>query len=282
MLTLGNRNFKHSKPSEFNDSSDLTIEGIFPEDEETALTNIKSRFHEIILRNLDRTPTCESASMREKIACIQSIYRKNPEIAKRTKEAGDSIPLSDIYDLERVRLSTRSFVNEMNEFFQGYRVLCVSEKSNSKKMWALYAQEHQGIALAITPKDKESKYNLFRPVAYRARRPCLFDAALSFFENGFFGDQEVERTRALNTVIYTKTLEWKYEKEHRLVIPVIGTEWNTMPFHAEEVVALYLGGKISKELERKCVGLAKAINPEIEIYRCVIGASDDVAFCRGD
>ena len=31
-LTLGNRTFKHAKPSDFNDTEDLTIKSIFTED----------------------------------------------------------------------------------------------------------------------------------------------------------------------------------------------------------------------------------------------------------
>ena len=38
-LTLKNRCFKHSKPSYFNDTEDLTARSIFPEDDDTAFSN---------------------------------------------------------------------------------------------------------------------------------------------------------------------------------------------------------------------------------------------------
>src|SRR6266404_5636 len=41
-LTLGNRTFKHSKPSDFNDIEDLTVRSIFPESDEAALAEINN------------------------------------------------------------------------------------------------------------------------------------------------------------------------------------------------------------------------------------------------
>jgi hypothetical protein len=51
-LTLGNRKFKHAKPSDFNDTEDLTIQSIFPEDAETALTKLANSFTDEGLRFL--------------------------------------------------------------------------------------------------------------------------------------------------------------------------------------------------------------------------------------
>ena len=51
-LTLGNKKFKHSKPSDFNDTEDLTIHSIFREDIEEALEKIASNFTDVILEHL--------------------------------------------------------------------------------------------------------------------------------------------------------------------------------------------------------------------------------------
>ena len=42
-LALGNRTFQHAKPSDFNDIEDLTIQSIFPEGVEAALTKLAIR-----------------------------------------------------------------------------------------------------------------------------------------------------------------------------------------------------------------------------------------------
>jgi hypothetical protein len=70
-LTLGNRTFKHAKPSDFNDTEDLTIQSIFPEDIETALKRASEGMLDVILTHLDAVPTCASP-MRERLAAIQA------------------------------------------------------------------------------------------------------------------------------------------------------------------------------------------------------------------
>lgn len=56
-LTLGNRCFKHAKPSTFNDTEDLTIHSLFPEDDETALAIIENNFTDILVKHLDEVPS---------------------------------------------------------------------------------------------------------------------------------------------------------------------------------------------------------------------------------
>jgi hypothetical protein len=63
-LTLGNRCFKHAKPSTFNDTEDLTIRGLFPEDDETALAVIEINFTNILVKHLDEVPSCLNEAKR--------------------------------------------------------------------------------------------------------------------------------------------------------------------------------------------------------------------------
>jgi hypothetical protein len=282
-LTLQNRTFKHATPSTFNDASDMTVERIFPEDEETAAALCKASFHDIFQRNLNSAPTCRDPSMRTKVAMIQQLYREHPEIIEISKKQAAELELTDIYDLDRLRATRESVVTDINKFLQGYRVLCVCGRSDLKKMWELYAQNHTGIAIAISPnEEKDSKYLRFQKVKYEHQRPCLYESAVSFFENRLFGDQHAEDMRALDRVIYTKTKDWEGEHEYRLVIPMMeDRDWNLMPFHPEEIVALYLGARISDDARQQFISLAKGINPKIEIYQCVVGRADSVAFCLG-
>jgi hypothetical protein len=74
-LTLENQTFKHSKPSDFNDTEDLTVRSIFTEDdEETLETIIAAGLTEVILQHLQEEPTYGSP-MREVIKAIQQVYR---------------------------------------------------------------------------------------------------------------------------------------------------------------------------------------------------------------
>ena len=173
----------------------------------------------------------------------------------------------------------QGFIREINTH-ASYRILCVSERSDSVKMWNIYSQNHQGIVLRIFPSlKKDSKFSLFRKVEYRAKRPPLYDDTLSFLENGLFGNQNTARTKSLESIIYTKTLEWEHEKEYRLAIPVPdGIDWNTMPYHPEEIAELCLGAKMNDTIKREVIDLAKAVNPEIGIFQSIIEANGQISF----
>jgi hypothetical protein len=96
-LTLGNRTFKQAKPSDFNDTEDLTVQSIFPEDVEAALTKLANGFTDVIVKNVNERPTC-NPEWRDKVALIQRVYRENPKAADIVKEEIKKDPIS-IFDV---------------------------------------------------------------------------------------------------------------------------------------------------------------------------------------
>lgn len=267
-LTLGNRTFKHAKPSDFNDTEDLSIQSIFPEETESALIKFSHGFTDVILTHLDEVPTC-SAPMKEKVELLQSVFRANPDAATMIKAEIEKTGGEKIYDVEHMRARSEAFVSEINEFMQGYRVLCVTSLIDSEKMWSGYADNHKGIALRIEPNlAKDSKFQLFRPVMYREKRPPLYDDTLDFIAGSLFGDQETRRKAILEKIVYTKTLDWEHESEYRLAIPMRQGEepWNTLPYHPEEITELYLGSAMERVAANEIVDMALKVNPGIRIF----------------
>jgi Protein of unknown function (DUF2971) len=281
-LTLRNRTFKHSKPSDFNDTEDLTIQSIFPEPLEDAYKIMYDGFTDTILKNIDAPPTGTDPKQRLQVGLIQEAFRNNPDAASAIKTIKKNDLISDIVDLEHAKKSTEAFIKEINEFLQGYRVLCVSERIDSDRMWTRYADNHQGIGLRILPNlEKDSKFSLFRKVDYQAKRPALFDNALTYQEKVLFGDHEQNNKHYIDRVIYSKTLEWEYEKEYRLSIPVIGEDdWNTLAFHPEEISELYLGANMNDVVKAELVGLAKSVNPKIFILQSIRGPGGQISFYK--
>lgn len=281
-LTLGNGTFKHAKPSDFNDTEDLTIQSIFPEETEAALTKLSRGFTEVVLQHLNDPPTC-SSPMKEKLALIQQVYRANPNAAKfinaeLNKEGGEPV-----YDVEYMRGRSEEFVNEINAFMQDSRVLCVSTQRDSEKMWARYAGNHKGIALRVEPNvAKDSKFQLFRPVEYREKRPSLYDDTLSFIADSLFGDKEARIRATLDKIVYAKTFDWQHEAEYRLVI-ALGTNeppWNVLTFHPEEIAELYLGLAMTMANKEDIVSKARALNPEISVFQVERDADTKLTFSR--
>jgi Protein of unknown function (DUF2971) len=281
-LTLGNRTFRHAKPSDFNDIEDMTVQSIFPEETEAALKRLSEGLTDVILAHLDDPPTCASL-MRETLALIQRAYRNNPragELVKAELAKGDAKPP---YDVEHMRDRAQKHIKEINDLMQGWRVLCVTTNKDSEKMWSEYAENHKGIALRIEPNiAKDSKFQCFQPVIYRERRPPLYDDTMEFLAGGLFGDLEARARTVMEKIVYAKTLKWQHECEYRLAIPLGKDEepYDTVPYHAEEITELYLGLAMKKADKDDIIAKAKTVNPDIAIFQAKRDPTSAIAFDR--
>lgn len=208
--------------------------------------------------------------MKEKLALIQLALRQHPEAAEELKKALLDDKADPIYDLQHMRQHSAASIAAINDFMQGYRIFCVSVHKHSEQMWCRYAENHKGVALRIKPNvEKDSKFQLFLPITYHERRPHLYNSVLDFIADGLFGDRERRSKAILDKIVYAKTLEWEYEGEYRLAIPLrIGEdEWNTDHFHPKEISELYLGLGMEKEFSEEVTYLARAVNPNVTIFR---------------
>ncbi|MGE3872548.1 MAG: DUF2971 domain-containing protein [Parvibaculaceae bacterium] len=279
-LTLGNGTFKHAKPSDFNDTEDLTIQSIFPEDVETAVKRASRGMLDVILRHLDKAPTCGSP-MREKLAAIQEALRADPGLGAAMKAEIDKGALDGVHDVEHMRTLAESTIKGVNAFMQDWRVLCVTTYKDSDRMWCGYAENHKGIALRIEANvEKDSKFQKFQPVVYRKKRPPLHEDTLEFVAGGLFGNQETRYKAIMEKIIYAKTLDWQHEGEYRLAIPLAPGEepWNTLPYHPEEITEIYLGAAMTDADKKDILGRAQAINPGVTIFQAVRKAGGKIAF----
>jgi hypothetical protein len=281
-LTLGNRTFRHAKPSDFNDIEDMTVQSIFPDETEIALKKLSEGFTDVILAHLNDPPTCESP-MREKLALIQRAYRINPKAVEIVKAELAKEGRKPLYDVEHMRERAKVHVKEINEHMQGWRILCVTTNKDSQRMWSEYAEGHKGVVLRIEPNvAKDSKFQLFKPVIYREKRPPLYDDTMEFIAGGLFGNLEARVRSIMEKIIYAKTLKWQHECEYRLAIPLGKDEkpYDTLAYHPEEITEMYLGVAMDEKDKHEIIAMAKAVNPAIAIYQARLVAENEIAFDR--
>jgi len=268
-LTLGNQCFKFAKPSEYDDLEDMTAQSLFPDKLEKALATMPDGFVDAILANLYAPPTCPPGQ-RPTVVKLQTMFREKPELGPIVAAGLKKDPEKAGLGVEAWKTRSEAFVNETNTFMQNYRVFCVTTDKASARMWKEYAQKNQGIALQITPSvEKDSKYLKFAPVTYQQNRPPIFAKTSDFAAESIFGNQ-TERARAvLEGIIYAKTNAYKFESEYRLAIPLGEGEedYRTQPFHPEEITELYLGAAMTDADKQEIVATAKALNPEIAVFR---------------
>lgn len=174
-----------------------------------------------------------------------------------------------IFDLNQIRAQADEPLTKINERMQASCVLCVATHRDSEKIWAEYAENHKGIALRIEPNLAEnSKFQRFRPVIYREKRPSLYEDVDGFIAS-LFGDLETRVRAMVEKIVYTKTLKWAHESEYRLEIPLRENEtpWNTDPYHPEEITELYLGLAMEEADAEQVIAMALTVNPNIEIFK---------------
>ena len=74
----------------------------------------------------------------------------------------------------------------------------------------------------------------------------------------------------MDALIFTKSPEWEYEREYRLVIPdfiPVGVSFNTLNFVPTELRGIYLGCRVSSSDRAELIELARSLNEEVEIYQ---------------
>jgi hypothetical protein len=89
-------------------------------------------------------------------------------------------------------------------------ILCVSRPNDSIPMWSYYANNHRGIALGLDlchPCFEHGFRGAFGPVKYRKSR-CSVDPRMP---------DGPELLKEFVTVIFTKSIVWRHEKEYRRV-----------------------------------------------------------------
>jgi hypothetical protein len=98
-------------------------------------------------------------------------------------------------------------------FSKGFRVLCCSHREDSILMWSHYAAKHTGMVVEFEVDELFPGMPLatyFREVRYRSSPPTI---------SGLHADvQSFEE--AMELALTTKALEWAYEEEVRIMMPV--------------------------------------------------------------
>lgn len=279
-LSLGNKNFKHADPTSFNDTEELTVQNLYEGTEEEIYSTMLRHFHNVISNNLDAPSTALNSRIRQQITFLQGVYKNNPAAIDiiRSEIEQQTDPIFEDIDAHRKQIA--GHIAEINHHMKQHRIFCVTDSKNNERMWECYAQNHEGVVLRIVPDvEKNSKFTLFRRVEYKDTRPALYRDAGVFFEESLFSDQKEILKTKMDQIIYTKTREWEYENEWRLAIPVFdGESWSTDPYHPGEIVEIYLGLDMSRDIKAEMINLAREVNPNIEIFETFRDRNEALSF----
>jgi hypothetical protein len=160
-----------------------------------------------------------------------------------------------------------------------FRILCVTESPAHAAMWCHYAGGYTGAVLEFRcADDLDSALLTAKPVRYPPEKPEIYTAegwASITILNTMTGVQ-----RMLDAATFTKSPDWSYESEWRVVTDKRPTDvgnFTDYRFQPEELAAVYLGPLISAA-DRATLIKATLAYPNTAIKNVEIGMGREFKF----
>jgi hypothetical protein len=271
--TLQGRSVKFSRPLDFNDPFDIQLEELFGEDPEKFGLSMLDAFVAFLCGEIDysKIPNDERKVM---IAVMNTTFRsatteRRDELKRMLLTNGQ---FDQLYNTERMEALRKGTLEDIQKkLLDGYGVFCASERCDSLLMWAHYAAKHTGVVLRFVPDaTKDSMLLVSKPVTYSKQRPLMYRTADDMIKRFFGKTEAASSAEMLDLFVFTKSMEWEYEKELRLAVPKLikeGQSFEILKFGDNELTEVYFGCRISPADREEIATLAKVVNPNVSLYQ---------------
>lgn len=150
------------------------------------------------------------------------------------------------------RASKSAIEQNVQQFLDLRGVSCFSEKKDDLLMWAHYGGCYRGFCLEF--RTDAEMFNKLREVHYSSDLPRI-DVAACLIENDFDHIAELYCTKSIN---------WKYEQEWRLIHQKAGTSYG---YPSEALKAIYFGPNIDAQMMEILCLIIQGQNPQVEFWR---------------
>ncbi len=149
-----------------------------------------------------------------------------------------------------------------------FRLLSLCAERNNPLLWSHYADSHRGVAFEFDAScTKNTSFQIAKPVKYQKRAPRIISRKV-FIESVIgLADQPDVGTYPL---ILTKSVEWSYEKEWRIVLMTEEGEkslYSDLMFFPGSLRKIFLGCRNSIRDQRAIERLATGDFAHVEIHR---------------
>lgn len=260
------KSLKWSSPVEFNDPFDHQAGFVLDLDEE----HFARLFTESMLRVIfTDTPVSVGAS------------RLFTHLLLLMRQARERLPREEIVAQlqESALLAARNLTEGVDGFNAAIqsellhsRVLCVSEQVDNVVMWSHYADQHRGVAFQLGCIDSIDNRLLAAKRVEYTDRFIAFPSAEEYAQH-LTGEQPIDMVSLAWKIAYTKHLDWAYEREWRVHIPLLGempsASFSIYDEPAEVFQAIYLGCRMEPSQVQSVIQTAIKVLPHIKIYRSV-------------
>jgi hypothetical protein len=120
--------------------------------------------------------------------------------------------------------------SEVTQRLDSIAIVCTSEKKDNLLMWSHYAESHTGVCLEFSPKvgDLDKTFFSTFPIYYEKNVPVI-----KYFESELSDD--------IFEIIFTKSIDWEYEREWRIWQQDVAPGLN--PFNSAKLTGIIFGCK---------------------------------------
>lgn len=203
------------------------------------------------VRKLASTDEEESMEIYQELSVYQPIFFHFGINIKQ------SFPFQKVRELNYSKEVVRDFLTRAMEYVRhnynqlrdqiqtGFGMLSLSEKNDSLLMWAHYACSHSGFVLEIKSDhralDQSQAYSGFigspQKVVYTNERPVI-----QVYKPKV--NSKLALLQMVRNFFLTKSEEWSYEKEWRIILPV-NQQIHLISFPPDCITSIILGSRIS-------------------------------------
>jgi hypothetical protein len=272
--TLASGGVRFSRPVDFNDPFDMQLEEALGAELEQFLPHFREGFHQFLSGDIHYS-SLRDGQFRDIIILVhQGLKAATPEQLEAIKKELMAEPIEAMFNVDRLHKANREQVEQIHNSMQSCGVFCSTKKCDSLLMWAHYAQSHEVVVLQFSPDtSKDSFFIASRPVQYVKERPLLYRSAAEFVRHALCMPLFDSAKDILERLTYSKSEEWAYEEEYRLVIPRLvaeGQRFATLRFWDHELSAIFLGCRMSSQDKVEIIALGKRLNPKLQVYQAVV------------
>lgn len=160
---------------------------------------------------------------------------------------------------------------QWSKFIPQFRILCLSEVCDNSLMWSHYSDSHRGVVLELQSINHlDSPWLIAQPVKYQDSPPIL--ATKQEWIKSITGQKPLNFHiwQFYQPFAITKTRDWEYEKEWRVVhfmCPGEGGLYTDRHFNPPEVRSVYIGCEISDEDANDVISLLNHDLAHVQAYR---------------
>ncbi len=248
LAILSKGSLKWTRPGAFNDPFDSQAKLHAPLFDDALKTLLRDAFSDLVLLR-SRVSAPNNPFARTMAGLADHVRTNRLDIEQVLDEifvgAQESLTASG-----RIR---EQFFDEFVSGLQQSKILCLTRSFDNILMWSHYADSHKGVLIVFGANSPDSQFRLAAPVQYQTSIPSFLepDEFSKMFTGQLDFSSDEMTSKIIDRVIMTKSLDWSYENEWRVVggkgfSPDAPVEYNS--FHVDDVRAVVFGARYDADV----------------------------------